>query len=416
MKVVSSRISVVQRSKGKSLLAAAAYDLRLKLRDETTGETFYFRPRTKEEVRYRRIFLCDSAPKEFEAPEVLWNDLIKHENKSSKAGTAQLARRIRFCLPQGLTEAEEIAIVEKFAETLTAQGMIVQAVIHDKQDGNPHVHFLVTMRPYKNGRWQPKTRKVYDLDAFGNRIPVIDKRTGHQKTDKKGRRQWKNHKEHLTDWDAKDQPKIWRAQWAAICNAALSFDQKITEKSYREQGLDNIPMKHEGYKARQIENAGGKSEICEFNRIVRKANETIDQLQQETYAAALQALNDMAEADRNQEKINDQVRNIAARFIDGDGAGKGFTSIGRDDGGVLSLAFRKLKAAFHTLRMGTNKLLRVIGLARGSGDRDETDRKELRTALDDAGSRDAVIGAKLNERAAMGRPGREKQRDRRGAR
>ena len=423
MKCVSSRASIVQRSRGQSVIATAAYQLHKKLKDDTTGQTFYFRPKVKGEVRYSRVYLCTGAPDEFSDPERLWNSVTKAENKSSRSQTAQLARNIRICLPQGLTLAEEIDLLDRFAAPLVKTGMIVQAVIHDKGDGNPHIHLLLTMRPYKNGRWQAKSRKVYDVDPAGNRIPIIDPKTGKQKVDAKGRKQWKNHKEMLTDWNRKDLISDLREKWADLCNEKLPPDMKITAKSYARQAEEGItverlriPMRHEGYQARKIEAAGGISELCAYNRLVRKTNEELDRLQKAEWDASWQAATDLTETQKRQGEINEQFRSIANRFVDGQRPGTGSAHNGRDVEGVLSAAFGKFHAAVHALRMGTSKLFRLLGLARSSGDRNETDRKELRTALDDAGSRDAAIRTQLDERAALGRPGREKHRDRRGSR
>ena len=77
MKCVSSRASIVQRSRGQSVLATAAYQLHEKLKDDTTGQTFYFRPKVKGEVRYSRVYLCDGAPDAFANPEQLWNSVTK---------------------------------------------------------------------------------------------------------------------------------------------------------------------------------------------------------------------------------------------------------------------------------------------------------------------------------------------------
>ena len=48
------------------------------------------------------------------------------------------------------------------------------------------------MRPLtENGEWGAKTKKVYILDEKGERVPLIDKKTGQQKVDKRNRNQWK---------------------------------------------------------------------------------------------------------------------------------------------------------------------------------------------------------------------------------
>ena len=423
MKCVSSRASIVQRSRGQSVIATAAYQLHKKLKDDTTGQTFYFRPKVKGEVRYSRVYLCTGAPDEFSDPERLWNSVTKAENKSSRSQTAQLARNIRICLPQGLTLAEEIDLLDRFAAPLVKTGMIVQAVIHDKGDGNPHIHLLLTMRPYKNGRWQAKSRKVYDVDPAGNRIPIIDPKTGKQKVDAKGRKQWKNHKEMLTDWNRKDLISDLREKWADLCNEKLPPDMKITAKSYARQAEEGItverlriPMRHEGYQARKIEAAGGISELCAYNRLVRKTNEELDRLQKAEWDASWQAATDLTETQKRQGEINEQFRSIANRFVDGQRPGTGSAHNGRDVGGVLSATLGKLRAVIRNLGRGIEKLRSAINTFRSRKNDLGVVEREFEAARTDAERRCNALTAKLAKRRTLGLSGRKDRRDRRGAR
>lgn len=404
-------------------MATAAYQLHEKLRDDTTGRTFYFRPKTKGEVKYRKVFLCDGAPLEFEDPERLWNSVTKCENRSSRTQTAQLARNVRLCLPQGLPLEEEIDLLEQFVSPLTKDGMMVQVVIHDKGDGNPHLHLLMTMRRYKNGSWQAKSRKVYDVDADGNRIPLIDPKTGNQKVDSKGRKQWRNHKETLTGWDRKELVSEWREKWAALCNAKLPPDRQITAKSYSRQAEEGIaleplriPTRHEGFSARKIEAMGGTSEICEYNRTIRNVNEQVAKMRKEELDLAWQASMDLTHAAIRQEKVNDEIRDIATRFIDGRRPENGDSSPHRDAGGVLSATLGKLRAAIRSLGGRIEKLRNAINNFRSRANNLGVAEREFETARTDAERRCNALTAKLAKRRTLGLSGRKDRRDRRGAR
>ena len=46
--------------------------------------------------------------------------------------------------------------------------------------------------------------------------------------------------------------------------------QQIDHCSYKEQGIERVPMRHEGYAAREIEARGGASEIVAETEIVKK--------------------------------------------------------------------------------------------------------------------------------------------------
>ena len=48
--------------------------------------------------------------------------------------------------------------------------MCADICIHDKNDGNPHAHILLTMRPFNEDRtWGDKQKKEYILDEQGEK-------------------------------------------------------------------------------------------------------------------------------------------------------------------------------------------------------------------------------------------------------
>ena len=83
-------------------------------------------------------------------------------------------------------------------EQFVSNGMIADFAIHDKGDGNPHAHILLTLRAMdEHGKWLPKARKVYDLDENGERIQLP---SGN----------WKCHKENTVDWNDQKYAEVWR--------------------------------------------------------------------------------------------------------------------------------------------------------------------------------------------------------------
>ena len=104
------------------------------------------------------------------------------------------------------------------------------------------------------------------------RVPLIDPETGRQKTDKRGRRQWKRTSVSLNPLDRKAKLKALRESWAKTCNAWLDETARIDHRSLEDQGSDLEPTIHEGYAARAIERAGGVSERCQTNREIRRSN------------------------------------------------------------------------------------------------------------------------------------------------
>ena len=51
-----------------------------------------------------------------------------------------------------------------------AVGMCADVCIHDKGDGNPHAHVMLTIRPIElDGSWGAKSKKEYVLDETARR-------------------------------------------------------------------------------------------------------------------------------------------------------------------------------------------------------------------------------------------------------
>jgi hypothetical protein len=70
----------------------------------------------------------------------------------------------------------------------------------------------------ENGKWLPKQKKVYLTDENGERIPLIDKKTGLQKVDKQNRKQWKCQTIATNDWSSRENAKRWRKNLADTIN------------------------------------------------------------------------------------------------------------------------------------------------------------------------------------------------------
>lgn len=89
--------------------------------------------------------------------------------------------------------------------------------------------------------------RTFQLDAEGNRIPIIDKEIGLQKVDKNGRKQWK--KEPPVFVDSFNDPHIgnvqrWRQLFADLENQYLPEEYQVSSLSYRKQGIKKIPGRH----------------------------------------------------------------------------------------------------------------------------------------------------------------------------
>ena len=181
------------------------------------------------------------APPEYADRNTLWNAAEAIE----KQWNSQLARRFVLAIPRELPPEQYADLIRDYCrEFFVSKGMIADFAIHDKGDGNPHAHILLTMRAMdETGKWLPKSRKVYDLDENGERIRLASGR-------------WKSHKEDTVDWNDQKYAEIWRQGWADTANRyleAIGSPERLDLRSYARQGIDKIPTVHMGPAVSQLE-------------------------------------------------------------------------------------------------------------------------------------------------------------------
>lgn len=271
MAIYHLSVSNVSRASGSRATATLSYISGKRVHDERRGETYDYG--RKERVLRVGTLLPEGAPAEFADPAVLFNAVELHET----GRTARPAKKIVVALPREFTPRQRVQALEEYIrENLNADGYAATYAIHEDREGNnPHAHILVANRqidPATGGWARLKQRMEYVLDERGERVPLIDPETGRQKTDKRGRRQWKRTSVSLNPLDRKAKLKALRESWAKTCNARLDETARIDHRSLEDQGSDLEPTIHEGYAARAIERAGGVSERCEANREIRRSN------------------------------------------------------------------------------------------------------------------------------------------------
>lgn len=307
MAIYHCSIKNISRGSGKSAVASASYRAGEKLEDLETGLIHDYT--RKKEIAYSEIFLCKNAPKEYQDRGTLWNAVEQIEKQSK----ARLAREWEVALPNELTLEQSKELVNGFTQSLVDEGMCVDVNIHWKE-GNHHAHIMGTVRAInEKGQWAPKTKKVYCRDVYGEKIPLIDKKTGLQKVDKQNRKQWKCYKDDYTDWNKREKVEEWRSRWAEHCNIALEKAQsvdRVDHRSYAAQGKEILPTIHEGYIARKIEANGGISERCEINREIRGKNYLIQKFIYEIQLLTKQ-ITDLTK--QKGEEINERFANLFNR-------------------------------------------------------------------------------------------------------
>ena len=337
MAIFHYTVKIVGRSKGKSIISASAYLNGDVMKNEETGRISYYT--SKREVVYTSLMMCENAPQEWQnvpaenirrfqksvrykradnqnaalekfkltfQKQRLWNEVLRIE----KSSDAQLGRSFEFSLPKEWSRQEQIDYTTEYIQkTFVDKGMCADWSIHDKGDGNPHVHLLVTLRPFNSDHsWGNKEIKDWEFvrDENGNivvdeshpdwwqdkknparhgiRIPVLDE-NGNPKIGARNRKQWKRVLTDATGWNNQKNCELWRSEWANVCNAHLKTENHIDHRSYARQGKLEIPTIHEGADARKIDEKFQNGQTpsaswkVEENQIIKRQNALLNKIQ-----------------------------------------------------------------------------------------------------------------------------------------
>ena len=257
-------VNIISRGKGKSAVASAAYISGEKIKNEWDGVTHDYTK--KQGVISKEIFLPDHAPKEYKDRKTLWNSVELFEKNSN----AQLARNFIISLPKELSIEENKKMIEEYVQNnFVKEGMIVDLAIHDEsREGNQniHAHIMTIVRPInEDGTWGQKSKKEYILDEKGEK--VLNK-NGKPKT----------RKVELTSWNDKGNVEKWRENFSDLCNEYLAknkIEKRVDHRSFKRQGIKQIPTIHLGASASAMERKGIRTEKGDINREIKKQNELL---------------------------------------------------------------------------------------------------------------------------------------------
>ena len=164
--------------------------------------------------------------------EQLWNAVEHGEHRLNIFPTrAQYARSLTVALPRELDQAAQIALMQGYVRaSFSDRGMVADWVIHDKSDGNPHAHIMLTTRDLGAADW--------------------------------GRKR--------CDWNARDVLSGLRSDWAQHANLALErggFDERIDHRSNHARGIYLEPDSYNPHVANHARRQG---------EIAREANRCSD--------------------------------------------------------------------------------------------------------------------------------------------
>ncbi len=262
MAIYHMSVKPVQRSKGRSSTAAAAYRAACKIEDKRTGlEHDYTK---KAGVKHTEIItpLGVNIPTRSE----LWNAAEAAEKR--KDGCT--AREYEVNLPYELSEQQRTELAQDFCKQLAEiHGIAVDLCIHEPTDKevkagadarNHHAHILTTTRKITNNGLTDKA----DIEKSGRK--------------------------------RKDDLKATRELWSATANKHLKkagLDERIDERSLKDQGSSLKPTIKLGKVATQMEREPLNTKAYQtprpkyqtrkgdINRAIRADNERIKTLEAE---------------------------------------------------------------------------------------------------------------------------------------
>lgn len=259
----------ISRASGRSATASAAYRASEKITDQLTGEVHDYS--RKQGVLFSGIVTPNNEP-------VSRSDLWNKAELAEKRKDARVAREIVIALPDELSAEERQELTLTFANKISeSYGVAIDVCIHEPSRGgddrNHHAHLLMTTRKVELKDGEFAIGDKASLELSDKKLRELGRPTGAQ------------------------QIEAIRALWADMSNRCLEHyghDERISEKSYADQGIDQTPTVKMGVEATAMERRGESSERGDLNRAVAFNNEKKELLKQ---LADLQAQLKVAEAE-----------------------------------------------------------------------------------------------------------------------
>lgn len=240
-------VKVVQRSKGRSAVAAAAYRSGESLEDERTGITHDYT--RKHGIEMTALLLPDNAPEFAHDRSALWN----RAEAAEKHPRAQTAREIEISFPHEFNVKQRREAAQRIGQLIVARGYAADIAMHQpapKSDKrNHHCHILWTTRKFENDGWAKTKERTFD-----------DLKKGPEEI------------------------KKLREEVAGVLNNIATRERLpvyVEHLSYETRGEELEPTHHMGPMATEIERDGRKSHIGEKNREIMARNEQRRQLHQQ---------------------------------------------------------------------------------------------------------------------------------------
>jgi len=244
----------VQRSSGRSSVAAAAYRSGELIVDERTGIVHDYTK--KSGVEYTRIYVPDNAPDWARDRASLWNAVEFKESRSNSctANELEVAFPYEFNAQQRREAGEMIS-----QEIMRRYGCAVDIAYHqpnrEGDERNFHAHILFTTRGFNEDTKDGWSKNKY-RDLASDKITVDGENTTR----------------------GKEEIKSLRAFTADTMNRIAerdNLDVRTEHLSFAARGIDKEPTQKMGYMATQLERRGIQTERGDINRAIIASNDNM---------------------------------------------------------------------------------------------------------------------------------------------
>lgn len=259
MAIVHIATKAISRKLGQSAVASAAYRASVTLKDERYDKSHNYSK--KSGVMSADIILPAALKAKglMVSREELWNKAEHVEGRTD----SRVAREWLINLPHELDEAKRKALAHEFAQTLADKyNIIADCAIHSPSKKevargadprNYHAHILVTTREAKMGA----DGKLF----FDQQFKIAF--------------EWSNKKRNANGLQSSiKEIKEVRQLWVDMANKALAkYDlEQLDARSFKDQGLDRLPMIKMGVDATNMERNGIRTNKGNINKAINQRN------------------------------------------------------------------------------------------------------------------------------------------------
>ena len=374
----------VQRSKGRSSVAAAAYRSAQRLVDERTGEIHDYTK--KQGVEHSRVYVPDHAPEWAQDRATLWNACEAKENRSNSC----TARELEIGFPSEFNAMQRREAGDKICQQLMERyGCAVDICYHapnrDGDERNHHAHIMFTTRGFDENSKDGWQRTKY-RDLNNDKLEIDGRKTTRGKEEIRS----------LREFTAEQMNLIAERDRLNVRTEYLSFE---------ERGIDREPTQHLGAVANGMERSGKTSRIGDKNRQIANDNERRADLHIEAAKLTLEIDNTKSKFDQWKERKAEEIahaqelNNLDLSQAHDRQKSRLDAHLEKTYGTAKATAKAQLDAVERRLEAkGVRKVLRAVF---GQSKTDQKTREDLKATLKDIEKREAEQRGRLARQQAL---------------